>query len=86
MEHDLLVVTDEVYEHLVFEGSHHPIVALLGMRERTVSSASAGKTFSYTGWKIGWVTGDSALVTAVRSAKQYLTSERWAVRSASAGR
>ncbi|CAO0830721.1 Aminotransferase OS=Streptomyces microflavus OX=1919 GN=Smic_36250 PE=4 SV=1 [Streptomyces microflavus] len=73
VEHDLLVVTDEVYEHLVFEGSHHPIAALPGMRERTVSISSAGKTFSYTGWKIGWVTGDSALVTAVRSAKQYLT-------------
>ncbi|MCX4653388.1 pyridoxal phosphate-dependent aminotransferase [Streptomyces microflavus] len=73
VEHDLLVVTDEVYEHLVFVGSHHPIAALPGMRERTVSISSAGKTFSYTGWKIGWVTGDSALVTAVRSAKQYLT-------------
>ncbi|CAM5733861.1 Aminotransferase OS=Streptomyces microflavus OX=1919 GN=Smic_36250 PE=4 SV=1 [Streptomyces microflavus] len=73
VEHDLLVVTDEVYEHLVFEGSRRPIAALPGMRERTVSISSAGKTFSYTGWKIGWVTGDSALVTAVRSAKQYLT-------------
>lgn len=73
VEHDLLVVTDEVYEHLVFEGSHHPIAALPGMRERTVSISSAGKTYSYTGWKIGWVTGDAPLVTAVRSAKQYLT-------------
>ncbi|MYR94870.1 pyridoxal phosphate-dependent aminotransferase [Streptomyces sp. SID8374] len=73
VEHDLLVVTDEVYEHLVFEGAHHPIAALPGMRERTVSVSSAGKTFSYTGWKIGWVTADAPLVTAVRSAKQYLT-------------
>ncbi|MFJ4966796.1 putative N-succinyldiaminopimelate aminotransferase DapC [Streptomyces sp. ADI96-02] len=73
VEHDLLVVTDEVYEHLVFEGAHHPIAALPGMRERTVSISSAGKTFSYTGWKIGWVTGDAPLVAAVRSAKQYLT-------------
>ncbi|MFD3970856.1 pyridoxal phosphate-dependent aminotransferase [Streptomyces cyaneofuscatus] len=73
VEHDLLVVTDEVYEHLVFAGSHHPIAALPGMRERTVSISSAGKTYSYTGWKIGWVTGDAPLVTAVRSAKQYLT-------------
>lgn len=73
VEHDLLVVTDEVYEHLVFEGAHHPIAALPGMRERTVSISSAGKTFSYTGWKIGWVTADAPLVTAVRSAKQYLT-------------
>ncbi|MBH0246467.1 pyridoxal phosphate-dependent aminotransferase [Streptomyces cavourensis] len=73
VEHDLLVVTDEVYEHLVFEGAHHPIAALPGMRERTVSISSAGKTYSYTGWKIGWVTADAPLVTAVRSAKQYLT-------------
>lgn len=73
VEHDLLVVTDEVYEHLVFAGAHHPIAALPGMRERTVSISSAGKTYSYTGWKIGWVTGDAPLVAAVRSAKQYLT-------------
>ncbi|MFJ9624787.1 pyridoxal phosphate-dependent aminotransferase [Streptomyces sp. NPDC101181] len=73
VEHDLLVVTDEVYEHLVFTGAHHPIAALPGMRERTVSISSSGKTFSYTGWKVGWVTGDAALVTAVRAAKQYLT-------------
>ncbi|KOU50977.1 aminotransferase [Streptomyces sp. MMG1522] len=73
LEHDLLVVTDEVYEHLVFTGAHHPIAALPGMRGRTVSISSAGKTFSYTGWKVGWVTGDAALVAAVRSAKQYLT-------------
>ncbi|MGW1231620.1 pyridoxal phosphate-dependent aminotransferase [Streptomyces californicus] len=73
VEHDLLVVTDEVYEHLVFTRAHHPIAALPGMRGRTVSISSAGKTFSYTGWKVGWVTGDAALVAAVRSAKQYLT-------------
>ncbi len=73
VEHDLLVVTDEVYEHLVFTGAHHPIAALPAMRERTVSISSSGKTFSYTGWKIGWVTGDAVLVAAVRAAKQYLT-------------
>ncbi|MEU0160885.1 pyridoxal phosphate-dependent aminotransferase [Streptomyces sp. NPDC006261] len=73
VEHDLLVITDEVYEHLVFTGAHHPIAALPGMRERTVSISSSGKTFSYTGWKIGWVTGDAPLVAAVRAAKQYLT-------------
>ncbi|MFJ9637170.1 pyridoxal phosphate-dependent aminotransferase [Streptomyces sp. NPDC101178] len=73
VEHDLLVVTDEVYEHLVFAGSHRPIAALPGMRERTVSISSAGKTYSYTGWKIGWVTAAAPLLTAVRSAKQYLT-------------
>ena len=54
-ERDLLVVTDEVYEHLVFSGGHHPIAALPGMRDRTVSISSAGKTFSFTGWKVGWV-------------------------------
>lgn len=72
-EHDLLVVADEVYEHLVFATGHHPIAALPGMRERTVSISSAGKTFSFTGWKVGWVTGTPELVAAVRTAKQYLT-------------
>ncbi|MFF9002134.1 pyridoxal phosphate-dependent aminotransferase [Streptomyces achromogenes] len=71
--HDLLVVTDEVYEHLVFEGEHHPLISLPGMRDRTVSISSAGKTFSFTGWKVGWVTGSAPLVAAVRTAKQYLT-------------
>ncbi|MCK8680079.1 pyridoxal phosphate-dependent aminotransferase [Streptomyces lichenis] len=74
VERDLLVVTDEVYEHLVFDPAGHlPIVALPGMRERTVSISSAGKTFSFTGWKIGWVTAVPALLSAVRAAKQYLT-------------
>ncbi|MFF2075206.1 pyridoxal phosphate-dependent aminotransferase [Kitasatospora sp. NPDC058162] len=73
IEHDLLVITDEVYEHLVFGATHHPLAALPGMRERTVSISSAGKTFSFTGWKVGWVTASPALVAAVRTAKQYLT-------------
>ncbi|MGW2249380.1 pyridoxal phosphate-dependent aminotransferase [Kitasatospora sp. NPDC001660] len=73
VEHDLLVITDEVYEHLVFGAAHHPIAALPGMRERTVAVSSAGKTFSFTGWKVGWVTASPALVSAVRTAKQYLT-------------
>ncbi|MER5637760.1 pyridoxal phosphate-dependent aminotransferase [Kitasatospora sp. NPDC002227] len=73
VEHDLLVITDEVYEHLVFTGTHHPLAALPGMRERTVSISSAGKTFSFTGWKVGWVTSSPELVAAVRTAKQYLT-------------
>ncbi|MFE6498665.1 pyridoxal phosphate-dependent aminotransferase [Kitasatospora sp. NPDC057738] len=73
VEHDLLVVTDEVYEHLVFGAVHHPLAALPGMRERTVTISSAGKTFSFTGWKVGWVTASPDLVTAVRTAKQYLT-------------
>jgi N-succinyldiaminopimelate aminotransferase len=70
---DLLVVTDEVYEHLVFEGEHVPIASLPGMRERTVTISSAGKTFSFTGWKIGWVTASADLVTAVKTTKQFLT-------------
>jgi N-succinyldiaminopimelate aminotransferase len=73
ISHDLLVVTDEVYEHLVFDGEHIPIATLPGMRERTVTISSGGKTFSFTGWKIGWVTGTPELVTAVRTAKQFLT-------------
>jgi N-succinyldiaminopimelate aminotransferase len=73
IERDLLVVTDEVYEHIVFDGQHVPIATLPGMRERTVTISSAGKTFSFTGWKVGWVTGCPALVTAVRTAKQFLT-------------
>jgi N-succinyldiaminopimelate aminotransferase len=76
VEHDALVVTDEVYEHLVLDGSperHVPIATLPGMAERTLTISSAGKTFSFTGWKIGWVTGPEHLVTAVRTVKQFLT-------------
>ena len=73
VEHDLLVITDEVYEHLVYAGEHVPIASLPGMPDRTVSISSAGKTFSFTGWKIGWVTGRPELVSAVRAAKQFLT-------------
>ncbi len=72
-EHDVLAITDEVYEHLVYDGEHVPLASLPGMRERTVAISSAAKTFSVTGWKIGWVTGPAALVTAVRTAKQFLT-------------
>lgn len=73
VERDLLVVTDEVYEHLVFEGEHVPLASFPGMRGRTVTISSAGKTFSFTGWKVGWVTATPELVSAVRSAKQFLT-------------
>ncbi|MFE9827525.1 pyridoxal phosphate-dependent aminotransferase [Streptomyces halstedii] len=72
-ERDLLVVTDEVYEHLVFEGEHIPLASFPGMRERTVTISSAGKTFSFTGWKIGWITASPDLVNAVKAAKQFLT-------------
>jgi len=73
VERDLLVVTDEVYEHLAYQGEHVPIASFPGMRERTVSISSAGKTFSFTGWKIGWVQAAPELVTAVKTAKQFLT-------------
>ncbi|WP_326774830.1 pyridoxal phosphate-dependent aminotransferase [Streptomyces sp. NBC_01445] len=74
VERDLLVITDEVYEHLTFgDAGHIPLATLPGMRERTVTIGSAGKTFSFTGWKVGWVTAGPELVTAVRSAKQFLT-------------
>lgn len=74
IEHDLIVVTDEVYEHLVFDGFEHvPLATLPGMAERTLTISSGGKTFHTTGWKIGWMTGPTELVTAARTAKQFLT-------------
>ncbi|HEY8525834.1 MAG TPA: pyridoxal phosphate-dependent aminotransferase [Acidimicrobiales bacterium] len=73
VEHDLLAVTDEVYEHIVFEGAHRPLASLPGMGERTLTVSSAGKTFSFTGWKVGWACGPEPLVAAVRTAKQFLT-------------
>jgi N-succinyldiaminopimelate aminotransferase len=73
VERDLLVVTDEVYEHLVFEGEHIPIASFPGMRERTITISSGGKTFAFTGWKVGWVCSSPELTSAVRIAKQFLT-------------
>jgi N-succinyldiaminopimelate aminotransferase len=73
-EHDAVVVTDEVYEHMVYDGAEHvPMATLPGMADRTLTISSAGKTFSVTGWKVGWVHGPPALVGAVRAVKQYLT-------------
>lgn len=71
--HDAVIVTDEVYEHLRFDGPHVPIATLPGARERTLTISSAGKTFSTTGWKIGWISGPRALITAVLAVKQFLT-------------
>jgi len=73
IEHDLVAITDEVYEHLVYDGVHIPIATLPGMRERTVTISSAGKTFSMTGWKTGWVCARPELIAAVRTVKQFLT-------------
>ncbi len=73
-EHDLIVVTDEVYEHLTFDGRvHRPLTSYAGMPERTLTISSGGKTFSFTGWKVGWAIGPAELVRAVMMAKQFMT-------------
>ena len=73
-EHDLVVITDEVYEHLTFDDHEHvPLATLPGMFERTLTLSSAGKSYSFTGWKVGWATGPDHLVAAVLAAKQWLT-------------
>jgi len=73
IEHDLICITDEVYEHLVFDGEHIPPATLPGMAERSLTISSVGKSFSVTGWKIGWCSGPAALVAATRTVKQFLT-------------
>jgi N-succinyldiaminopimelate aminotransferase len=73
IEHDLIAISDEVYEHLVFEGEHVPLATLPGMAERTLTISSLGKTFSVTGWKTGWACGPADLVAATRGAKQFMT-------------
>lgn len=73
-DNDVIAITDEVYEHLLFDDRQHtPLATLPGMAERTLSISSSGKSFSATGWKIGWVCGPAELVGAVRAAKQFLT-------------
>ncbi len=71
--HDVLAITDEVYEHLVFDGEHLPLAALPGMRQRTITISSTGKTFSLTGWKIGYTCAQPALTAAIRTAHQFIT-------------
>ncbi len=73
IEHDLVVITDEVYEHLTYGVEHVPLATLPGMAERTLTLSSAGKSYSFTGWKVGWATGPAELVSAVLAAKQWLT-------------
>jgi len=73
-QYDAYAICDEVYEHLVFDGHRHtPLMALDGMRERTVRIGSAGKTFSLTGWKVGYVTGPAALMDPIAKAHQWVT-------------
>ncbi len=71
--HDVIALTDEVYEHLIYDGEHIPVATREGMADRTISVSSLGKTYSFTGWKIGWATGPPELVAAVRAVKQFLT-------------
>ena len=73
IEHDLVCVSDEVYEHLVYDGEHIPPATLPGMADRTLTISSIGKSFSFTGWKVGWACGSAELVGAVRTVKQFLT-------------
>ena len=73
VERDLTVVTDEVYEHMTYDVPHLPLATFPGMAGRTLTISSAGKTFSFTGWKVGWATGPRHLVRAVLMAKQFLT-------------
>jgi N-succinyldiaminopimelate aminotransferase len=73
-KYDVIVVTDEVYEHLTYDGARHIQIATLpGMRDRTLTISGIGKTFSLTGWRIGWITGPAGLISAVQKAHQYLT-------------
>lgn len=72
-EHNIIAITDEVYEHLVLEGRHIALASLPGMRERTVTISSAGKTFSFTGWKVGWACASPQLSAAIRTAHQFVT-------------
>jgi N-succinyldiaminopimelate aminotransferase len=75
-QHDVITITDEVYEHLVYDNAsdrHIPLSTLPGMRDRTLRISSASKTFSCTGWKVGWISGPRPLVAAALRVKQFLT-------------
>ena len=73
IRHDVLAVTDEIYEHIRYEGEHIPIATLPGMRERTVTISGASKTFSVTGWRVGWIIAPVALTDAIRKVHDFLT-------------
>jgi aspartate/methionine/tyrosine aminotransferase len=73
IDHDLLAITDEIYEHLVYEGRHRPITTLPGMGERTITISGASKTYSVTGWRIGWIVAPAVLTSAIRKVHDFLT-------------
>jgi aminotransferase len=73
MQHDVLAVTDEIYEHIRFDGEHIPLATLPGMRDRTVTISGASKTFSVTGWRIGWIVAPGAITDAIRKVHDFLT-------------
>ena len=73
VRHDALAITDEIYEHIRFDGEHVPIATLPGMRERTVTISGASKTFSVTGWRIGWIVAPAELTDAIRKVHDFLT-------------
>jgi aminotransferase len=73
VRHDVLAITDEIYEHILFDGEHIPLATLAGMRDRTVTISGASKTFSVTGWRIGWVLAPAALTDAIRKVHDFLT-------------
>src|SRR5439155_10970957 len=73
VEHDVVAVTDEIYEHIRYEGEHIPIATLPGMAERTVTISGASKTFSVTGWRVGWIVAPAELTGAIRKVHDFLT-------------
>lgn len=84
IRHDIVALCDEVWEHMLFDGAHVPLIALPGMRERTVKIGSAGKIFALTGWKVGWMVAGEALARQVARAHQFMTfttppNLQWAV-------
>src|SRR5438105_4678965 len=72
-EHDVIAVTDEIYEHILYEGEHIPIATLAGMAERTVTISGASKTFSVTGWRVGWIVAPPELTAAIRKVHDFVT-------------
>ncbi|MGI8878017.1 MAG: pyridoxal phosphate-dependent aminotransferase [Candidatus Limnocylindria bacterium] len=72
-EHDVIAVTDEIYEHIRYEGAHIPLATLDGMADRTITISSASKTFSVTGWRVGWIVAPAELTAGIRKVHDFLT-------------